>query len=494
MPTLNLSKTRFLAGLQCEKRLWLDLYQRDLADQTSQATQSVFDQGLMVGQLAQTLFLDGVLIDEDYLHLPQAVQATQKAVAAGYDTLFEAAAQTQRAQARADILRRVQPGANEWDLIEIKSTTRVKEEHFTDLAFQKYVFEGAGYPIRKAILGHLNRNYTRQGPLDLQALFTLSDQTPAVDALLKAVPPQLKRLLKVAEGDQAPPVPIGPHCQSPYDCPFLGHCWKDVPEKSVFTLGGRKTFVWDLYHQGTKLLVDIPDTIRLSSAQRKQIAVAREGQASWKVPAIQKFLERLEYPLSFLDFETVQLAVPPYDGCRPFDALPTQFSLHTLNKTNHLEHNEFLADGQSDPRQPFAEALLKAIPEKGSILIYSPYENRILQETALFLPKLKSRLLGLVGRTVDLAAPFRQQQVLHPDFEGSYSIKVVLPTLVPGMDYDHLAIGDGTAAVAAYLRLMDPKVTDASKKKIRKDLLIYCAQDTLAMVKIVDVLREKVSV
>jgi hypothetical protein len=379
-------------------------------------------------------------------------------------------------------------------MIEVKSTLEVKPIQVTDLTFQKYVFEKAGYPIRKTYIAHLNRDYVRQGPLDIQALFVLKDETSPVNTMVKGLPPQVQYHEQIAALEREPVFDIGPHCDKPYECPFKSHCWKDVPERSVFNLGGRTPFVWDLYKKGTKRLADIPDTMRLSAHQRKQIEAERTGETYWKIPAIQAFLDSLEYPLSFLDFETVAMAIPPYDGTKSFQTFPTQFSLHVINKLGDQPHQvEFLGDGLTDPRQAFSEALVKAIPSQGTVLIYSSYEKAILRQTSEFLPKFKAPFNDIIQRCKDLASPFQRRDVVHPDFEGSFSIKYVLPALVPTMNYSDLAISNGNAAVRAYIQLMDPQVSEMVKKNIRKDLLTYCAQDTLAMVKLVEVLRERVA-
>jgi len=493
MAPRSISKSRFIAGLQCEKRLWLEIYKRELADEIDEQTKAIFDQGHEIGVLAQSLYPGGVLIDEDYKQIPKAILSTVKAVNAGAETLYEATALHDRFLARADILHRIKEGTNEWDMIEVKGSTSVKDVYLYDLAIQKHIFEWAGYRIRKTILCHINNDYVRDGDIEVEKLFTQSDETAAVNLLLKNLSLLTEKMLRIADSTKEPKVPIGKHCTTPYECPFMGHCWKDVPEDSIFNLAGRKDFVWELYEKGFKKMVHIPNTIRLSVKQRRQIDVARTGKPYWRIAGIQGFLDKLEYPLSFLDFETVMLAIPPYDGTWPFGSIPTQFSLHVIEKPGDApQHFEFLGDGFTDPRQPFMAALVKAMPRKGSIVIYSQYEATILKQTVEFLPKYKSQVIEFIQRFMDLLVPFRNQDVIYPAFNGSASLKAVLPVLVPDMSYDDLEIGEGGAAVQAYVQLMDPEVQAAIKKKIRKDLLDYCGQDTMAMVKLVEVLKSKV--
>ena len=271
MASKNISKSRFIAGLQCEKRLWLEINDRNLADEVDEMTQGIFDQGHEVGELAQTLYPGGVLIGEDHLHIPEAVKATEKAVKEGAADIYESTAIHNRYLARTDIFHRVESGTNEWDIIEVKSSTKVKNEYLYDLAIQKYIFEGAGYRIRKTILCHINNQYVRQGPLEAKKLFTFSDETNQVNRLLKNITLLTERFLKVADSSKTPERPIGGHCHSPYGCPFIGHCWKDIPEDSVFTLINGRGLPEKLFQKGIVKIADIPRTVSLSPKQRRQV-------------------------------------------------------------------------------------------------------------------------------------------------------------------------------------------------------------------------------
>jgi hypothetical protein len=487
----SISKSRFINGLQCEKRLWLEIHEHGLADEIDEGTQAIFDQGRLVGELAQKLYPEGVLICEDHLHIAEAVQSTEKAAKAGAQTLYEAGGVYGRFLCRADILKRVKSEADEWDLIEVKSSTGVKDVYLYDMAIQKYVFEGCGYPIRKSILCMLNKEYVRKGGLEVQKLFTLADVTGAVGRLMKKIPEMAERFEKTADLEKAPEVPIGRRCGDPYECSFRGHCWKDVPEDSVFTMAGRKEFAEDLYQRGIIRLVDIPEWVKLTAKQKKQLEVAKDGRPFWKQTAIQAFLKTLEYPMSFLDFESFMLAIPPYDGTKPYQHIPFQFSLHVVKKEGEKpEHFEFLGDGKGDPRRGFVEALGRQMPDQGSVLAYSPYESRVLKEMGFFLLEYKNKLNGIIKRITDLSVPFRNQDVLVPTFRGSYSLKHVLPALVPDMTYEGMEIGEGGAASLAYVRLMDGGMPKGESEKIRKGLLAYCGQDTLAMVRLLEVLQK----
>ena len=498
MANKNISKSRFIAGLQCEKRLWLEIHRRELAGETDEQTLFIFDRGHIIGEMVQTLFPEGVLISEDHLHMAQSIEATQRAVQKGESVIFEAGAKFGRFVARADILKRVEDGGEEWDIMEVKSgSDEEKEVYLNDLAIQTLIFEGAGYKIRKACLVTINTDYVRDGPIDVKKLFIITDQTKTVRNIYKNFPAIMEKFLTVVDSEQEPKVAISnQRCYKPYTCSFADYCWKGVPEDSVFTLAyDRKKLAPNLYSKGIVKIADIPEDLPLSIKQIRQIQAAKTGKPYWNLKGVESFLNSLEYPLYFLDFETYCPLIPPYDGIRPYRNIPFQFSMHHLEKPGgELKQFEFLSDGKEDPRPIFMEALLKDIGKNGSIVVYSGYEAQRLNDMAGWFPQYAPAIRAINKRMRDLLVPFRNRDVVYPGFLGSASIKAVLPVLVPGMGYDSLEIGEGGAASLAYEKLLDPKVPKAEKDKIRKDLLVYCGQDTLAMVKLVEVLKEKVSI
>jgi hypothetical protein len=411
MASKNISKSRFIAGLQCEKRLWLDLYQRDLAGETSDTTQAIFDQGHKVGELAQKLFPGGVLIDEEYFKTAEAVKSTQKAIESGASCIYEATAQSGRFLARADILKRVQDDKNEWDILEVKSGSHEdKQVYLDDLAIQKIIFEGAGYAIRKTYLITVNTDYVRQGDIEIEKLFHVTDQTESVSDLCRNLPAKMKRFLEVADTGKEPQIAISnQRCYKPYECPFIDYCWKLVPEDSVFTLANdRKKIADNFYLKGIVKVADIPDDAPLSIKQRRQVQVARTGEPYWNLKEVDDFLKQLEYPLHFLDFEGYNPAIPPYDGIRPLQQTPFQFSIHVQEKPGaKLVHHEFLAEGNGDPREPLAEKLLQSIGSTGSIIVYyAPYEKGVIKNLGETFHKHKKALHSIISRIRDLHTPF----------------------------------------------------------------------------------------
>jgi hypothetical protein len=483
----RLSKSQYVRGLQCHKALWLYRNRKDLIPEVAPSQQMIFDQGHVLGLLAHRRFPGGVLIVEDHTQVAQALAATQAAVQKGARTIYEAGALHQNVLVRADILQRA-PDGKAWDLIEVKSSTGVKDVYLHDVAVQRYVLEGAGFPIRRCFLMHIDNQYVRRGAIDPSALFALADVTQEALDLQKGVAIQLKAMQAMLAKSGAPVVEIGAHCSLPYPCDFESHCWSDVPDYSVFDLGGarmEKKLAW--WRRGIKTVAAIPSA-GLSGAQSIQVQVAKSGKPHIDAAAVAEVLSELEYPLHFLDFETVNPGLPPYDGLRPFQQLPFQASIHVrARKGGALKHLEFLDDGRQDPRPGLVAFLERAIGPKGTVIAYNKgFEGNCLKELADFAPAQARLLLSMKDRLWDLAGPFRGADYVHPDFEGSWSIKNVLPALVPDMTYEGLPIHDGAGAQVAYLGLMSGKLSAAARNETLENLKAYCGQDTLAMVRLLE--------
>jgi hypothetical protein len=482
----RLSKSQYVRGLQCHKALWLYRNRKDLIPEVDPSQQMIFDQGQEVGLLAHKRFPGGVLIAEDHTQVKEALASTSAAIKAGAKTLYEAGAIYENVLVRTDIIERTKD-KKAWDLIEVKSSTGVKDVYLNDVAVQRYVLEGAGFPIRKAFLMHINNQYVRSGKIDPRELFTLEDVTSESGKLLKMVPAHLKGMQAMLAKVAGPSIEIGAHCLDPYPCEFIGHCWARVPEYSVFNLGSarfeKKIALW---RSGIESVADIPDDYALSGAQAIQVSVAKSGRPHIDSPAIAEMLAEITYPLFFLDFETINPGLPPYDGLRPFQQLPFQASVHIQQRNGgQVKHEEFLDDGKQDPRPALIEFLVRAIGAKGTVIAYNKgFEGNCLKELTDSAPGRAKQLFSMRDRLWDLAGPFRKAHYVHPGFEGSWSIKNVLPVLVPSMTYEGMPIHDGGGAQVAYLNLMSGKLSPAETRTTIKQLKEYCGQDTLAMVKL----------
>jgi hypothetical protein len=476
-----ISKSTYLMGLQCKKLIWFRYNAKDQIPAPDEATQAVFDQGTEVGELARQLFPGGIVVAPGIINPDEVIAQTQKAIQARRP-LYEAAFVFHGGYARTDIL--VPVAGDAWDLIEVKSTTKLKEEvHLPDIAFQAFVLAGAGIKIRKCFLAHINNEFVRHGAIDPQKFFTLEDVTRQVSGLSREVGEQLDALQRIIGAKAHPEIQIGPHCDDPYTCPLHERCWSFLPEASVFTLyrGGKRSFA--LLKQGIQHLEKIPADFTLTDNQSIQRSALLAGKPHIDRPALAAFLSQLEYPVSFLDFETIGTAIPLFDKSRPFQQIPFQFSLHILRSENATpEHHSFLADDTADPRPEFMRQLRDALPETGSVVTYNAsFETGRLKEGCELLPEFKPWLRKVTPRIVDLLLPFRGFRYYHPQQHGSASMKAVLPALT-GQGYENLAIQEGGAASREFLRVTHNQVTATERRRVRQHLEEYCGLDTEGMV------------
>jgi hypothetical protein len=484
--SFRLSKSKFCTGVQCLKALHFLIHAPELASPIDGAQQMIFDQGNEVGVEARRRYPGGILIDIDRREADAAVVATQEALAHSPAAIFEGAFFFHHTLVRPDILKN--NGDGTWDLIEVKSSTERKPEHIFDLAIQRYVIEGGGLRIRNCFLKHLNRECVFP---NLDNLFADTNCNEEVVKELVTIPARIEQMLGVLETAAAPATLIGPQCDSPYECRFKPQCWGHIPQHSIFELNG----VWDktkfeLYARGIVSIRDIPEGEKVSRAKPAQLQAVRSDTPVADPKGLREFLSRLEYPLYFLDFETINPAIPQYVGTRPYTQIPFQYSCHVVDAPDAApRHFEFLAEGQGDPRTDLAQGLVKVLGTQGTILAYNQsFEKTRIDELAKFFPSLHNELKALLPRFIDLKDAFAKHYY-HPDFHGSFSIKDVLPVLVPSMSYAGLAVNNGGSAQVAYRQLGEPNLTPSQREKIRGDLLTYCRQDTLAMVELLTWLR-----
>jgi hypothetical protein len=488
LPRVTLiSKSKFLAGLQCPKLLWHSVNTPDQFPATDAQTQAIFDQGHEVGALAKTHFPGGLEVGEGVVERKVAVQRTRQALPLRRP-LFEAALDHNGGYARADILNPV--GTDEWEIVEVKSSTEVKEVFLEDIAFQHFVFSGAGLKIRACFILHVNNAYVRSGELDPTALLTKVDVTADAVARSTTVGARLNQMLQVAALERSPEQKIGPHCDDPYTCALHDQCWSYLPDGNVLELYRGKKKGFDLLDRGITRLADVPDGFDLSAAQAIQRQAAIAGKPHLDAGVIRQFLARLVYPLHFLDFESFMTAIPLFDGVRPYQQVPFQFSLHVLAAQDaEPVHHGFLAEGATDPRRAFINTLVPLLGNGGSIIVYNAsFETGRLRECAELFPEFKPWLASIERRIVDLLEPFRAFAYYHPAQGGSASIKSVLPALT-GTSYDDLEIGDGGTASREFVRVTFNNVPDAERQQVRSNLEKYCALDTRGMVVILDALR-----
>jgi hypothetical protein len=487
----RLSKSTFIRGLQCEKSLYLYKHHYRLKDPTPPSLQTVFDQGTNIGLLAQDLFPNGAdASPENHFKMVESVGKTLKFITQGESIIYEATFLYNDVLAALDILVKDEQG---WKAYEVKSSTKVSDTYIKDAAIQYYTITNSGIDLKDISIVHINNQYVKDGELDIHQLFTIESVYDQVIEFLPRIPNEVRRLKNVIESPEIPKIDIGPHCSDPYDCDFKGTCWKHIPDYSVFNISRLNADTkFDLYNQGVITLdqIDLGQT-DLNPNQVLQVQSEVEGTTYIDKDEIRNFTSGLCYPLYFLDFETIGPAIPKYDGSRPYQQLVFQYSLHIQeNSTSVIEHREYLADPTKDPRPNFIEQLVQDCGTSGDIIVYNiGFERGKINDLIEVFPQYSTELRGIVNRLKDLMIPFQKKWYYTPEMRGSYSIKLVLPALVPELSYNHLEIKEGGTASNTFLSMVNGTF-EGDVEKTRRQLLEYCTLDTDAMVKILDKLLQ----
>jgi len=482
----RLSKSRFVAGWQCHKQLWWRVHEPKAPELIpDESLQAVFDRGSRVGEVAREHAPGGVLIDFSYYQMDKKVRATEEAIRNGASPIYEASFFADDIFVAVDILERTGEG---WHLIEVKSTTSAKPEHIPDVAIQVHTLQRAGLNVNRAYLMHLNRECYYP---DLSNLFSRTDLSPEVERLLASIGKEVRQQKAMLSG-RLPEIEVGPFCTDPYQCPFYNRCWPQQPEHHISTLYRiRKQDVWDLEERGVNTILDLPSDYHLSAPAERQRRSARAG-AMIVEPGLEGALAEIDRPVAYLDFETIMPAIPVWPGCRPYDQIPVQFSWHEQKEGGELVHHEWLATGPDDPREGLARELLSICSSAKTVCAYNAaFEKRCLQELKAALPGLADPLEALLDKLHDLL-PLVRDYVYHPDFRGSFSLKTVLPALVPELTYEGMAVADGqTASMLLETMLLFPETLARHEPEgIRTALLRYCEMDTLAMVRLLKKLQD----
>ena len=488
--SFDLSKTRYCRGVQCPKMLWMDKYMPEKAEDV--LSETVMSNGTMVGDLARQYFGDYCLVDFDYDKTVMS-QKTEEYIDAGTDNIAEAAFYKDGLYCAVDILHRNGDG---FDIVEVKSSTHVSDIYIDDMAFQYYVLRLSGINVKRICIMYIDSSYVRHGDLDLKKLFKLDDYSDVVRDRYPVVQERIEYLKEYLAKDKEPECDIDMYCEKPYTCAYYSYCSRLLPEESIFNI--RRLFAskkYEYYHKGIISYQDIVDNkAPLNDKQMKQVEFTLYDRPDEiESDKIREFLETLYYPLYHLDFETFQQAVPEFEGQSPYEQIPFQYSLHIEQENGDLEHREFLAEEGTDPRRAIADRLCKDIPTDVCVLAYNmSFERRVLKSLAMQFPDLSDHLLAIRDNIHDLMIPFQQQYYYSKAMQGSYSIKYVLPALCPGdpeLDYHALdGVHNGSEASATFADLINRKPEEIAV--MRNNLLRYCCLDTLAMVKVLEKLKE----
>jgi predicted RecB family nuclease len=470
----------------------LQVHEPELAAGPDGAADAIIEQGREVGLLARQMFPDGVAVESR--NPEEAIRATRELVAnPDIPAIFEAAFEHQSVMVRVDVLHRRRD--KRWRFIEVKSTTDVRDHHVSDVAIQHRVVRRSGIDLAASCLAHLNRDYIYQGgAIDAHRFFRVRNVTRRVEKLQPKLPAELRSQFRVLQMDEAPKIPAGRHCTEPVTCEFLGHCNPPLPDDHILKLPRiHSAEVARLVALGIRSIHEIPENYPLTGRLRRACNSVQMG-TPWFGPELKNELETLKYPLYFADFETVSPAIPRFARMRPYDHISFQWSVHVQGQPGAApEHLEFLAIDKGDPRRAFISALCNALGDRGSIVVYhQQFESQRLTELASWLPEFAGPIEKIQRRLWDLL-PIIRDHVYHPAFSGSYSLKSVLPALVPKMTYAGMEVADGQAAGLAWESFIGSECDDAKREEKRKALQEYCCQDTLGMVKLMELLRQRVS-
>jgi predicted RecB family nuclease len=483
-----ITKSKFLAGNQCLKRLYWIVHSPEMAAQRDESDQAIMKQGQQVGLLARQIFPGGVAVESR--DRDQAIRMTRGLIDnPEISAIFEGAFAHDDVFVRVDILQR-RPDQR-WRLIEVKSNTGVKDCHLADVAIQHRVVRGSGVDLAESCLAHVNRDYIYQGGLiDVHRFLKIKDLTPQVESVQPEVSIQLQSEFRILTMPEAPQISAGRQCSAPFTCEFFDHCNPPLADDHILRLPRiHASTVAKFVALGVESIHDIPENYPLTERLRRA-CTSVQTRKPWYGPDIRDELSKLSYPLYFMDFETINPAIPRFPGMRPYDQLPFQWSIHVQRQPGAASrHFEFLANGPSDPRRAFISTLCAALGDDGSIVVYSQqFESQRLSELAACLPQFAGQITSIQRRLWDLL-PIVRDHVYHPDFGGSYSLKSVLPALVPEMTYEGMEVADGQAAGLAWDSLLHNGLDRDEHDRIRKALLAYCGQDTLAMVGLVGKLQ-----
>lgn len=473
----TLSKTNYIQYLDCPEELWLQKNKPEVLPKIDLDRLYKLEQGNLIDKLAQEWFLDGCVI-QDWLINPDDVE-------------FQMAAKHGQMIAIADIVVH-QPEKKTLALFEVKAATGVKKEHYHDLAFQRMVFEASGYQVNGTYLVHVNKAYRTGKGVNHCDFMVIEDISEKVEELLKETKAQAKKALAwIAE--KAPEKRITLGCSNKLKCPFVQMHYKNLPDYSIYNISrisGKK--VKNLVDKGILDIQDVPEDFKLSALQRQQVEIAQEDEIILKRGSIRRIVKKLEYPIYYLDYESFSYVLPPQVDYKPYQQMVFQYSLHVQEKPGGaLTHHEYVLDSKEEPVDNLIKHLESNIGEKGSVIVWNEsFEKGRNKEMAVLFPIHQAFLLDLNDRMYDLRIPFQKGYYQHPDFRGKTSLKSILPVLAPEVSYKVLNIQNGMIATIKWHHATEGKVSAKAKKQIIKDLKKYCHLDTLAMVKILDVLRE----
>jgi hypothetical protein len=485
MAGYGLSKSKITAWRQCPKRLWLQTHCPELLE-VSEQTQQIFQVGNEVGEIAQQLCPNGILIENND-NLSAALAATKTMLAAHPDRpIFEATFQQDGMLVRADVMLPTRKG---YRMTEVKSTADVKPYHVEDCAVQAWVLRQNKVKLASIELAHVDTSFVYQGDGNYHGLLKFVRLDEEIEAMQKQVPEWIAGARSTLSGDE-PCIEPGQQCDSPFECQYKSYCTRDIdlafePEYPLDVLYRMSSKTKDELRENGYLDARKVPTHYLNATQLWIQIVSKSGKPSLRAAAAKQAMAKVAYPRYYIDFETITLAIPRWAGTRPYTTqVPFQWSCHIEEKPGLLRHEMFLDVTGNDPRRGFAESLVKVLGNRGSVLVYhAQFEKGRIAEMAERFPDLGSALLKINERVVDLL-PIARETYYHPKMQGSWSIKAVLPTIAPDLGYDEMEVGNGKAAQTAYSEIIATCTPEDRKAELTQALSDYCELDTMAMVRL----------
>ncbi len=485
---MNLSKSKYVNGVQCKKMLWLDKNKPN--EKTEIDNESVLKNGNLIHEVAKYLFGEHINIDFNE-NLSEMINNTALTLESYKNVVItEASFNYNNNFCSVDILKKVN---SKYEMYEVKGATDIKDVYLKDVSYQYYVLTSLGLNVTKVSIVYLNNKYIRKGDLDLKKLFVINDVTQKIIELKEEVKANIDDINKYIENETEPNDDIGLHCFKPYECAFFKYCSRNLPTPNIFNVRNLSLKEKDAFYKKGIYKYENLINEKINPNYKIQIEYELYNKKDFvDKEKIKEFLNTLKEPLYFLDFETFQAPIPLYDGSRPYDQIPSQYSLHIL-ENEKLEHKEFLAEVGIDPRRSLAERLIEDIPLNVCTLAYNMgFEKGVIKKLAELYPDLEEHLMNIHDNIKDLAIPFKWKWYYSKKMEGAYTIKIVLPALFPNdptLDYHNLdLIHNGSEAMNSFAELGNK--SEEEQKYIRERLLRYCELDTYAMVKIYEKLKE----
>ena len=489
-----LSKTKLLAYRQCPKRLWLEIHQPSLRVD-SPNTKASFDTGNQVGDIARQIYDPkgvGQFIDLKKDGFDAAFSKTAERLAVA-KPIFEAGFVNDGVMAFADVMLPLKKKSTlSWKMVEVKSSTSVKDYHRDDVAIQAYVAKGAGVALNSISLSYIDSSWVYPGGSNYDGLLVEEDLSDEAFGKELEVIDWISQAKTIARSKVEPKITTGEQCNKPYACGFMAYCQSQEPqaEQPIAWLPNRhskKLKEWIAMQSVQKVAIELkttPDEL-LNNLQLRVKKHTLENTVYFDAKGAATDLAPYKLPAYFLDFETIQFGVPIWKGTSPYQNIPFQFSVHRLGRNGALEHQSFLDLSGKDPSKALAQALIEACPGKGAIFVYNAsFEMGRMGELAQRFPKYKTALMALNDRIVDLL-PIAQNRYYHPSQEGSWSIKKVLPAIAPDLQYaDLTGVQDGGMAMNAYLEAINAQTSAVRIEEIEQQLINYCRLDTYAMVRL----------